>query len=279
MARIGMLTPSSNTVLEPESYALLREIEGVSLHFSRFKVTEIALDRQALGQFDDAPMLDAAELLGHAKVDCITWNGTSAGWLGLDADRALVRRIEERTGIRASTCVLTLFDILRRRGLTRIGLVTPYTEDVQQRIVANFETEGVATVAESHLGIRDNFSFGLVDAETLDRGVRRWREPGPTPSSSCARISAPRGWGQRGKGGLAFPSSTRSQSASTARWRRRGSTPRISPATARCSPIPDQVTSSQLTPISVISVGSPDQGSSRRRIPTSRAWARITMSR
>lgn len=171
MARIGMLTPSSNIVLEPESYALLREIEGVSLHFSRFKVTEIALDRQALGQFDDAPMLDAAELLGHAKVDCITWNGTSAGWLGLDADRALVRRIEERTGIRASTCVLTLFDILRRRGLTRIGLVTPYTEDVQQRIVANFETEGVATVAESHLGIRDNFSFGLVDAETLDRSV------------------------------------------------------------------------------------------------------------
>ena len=114
---------------------------------------------------------------------------------------ALVRRIEERTGIRASTCVLTLFDILRRRGLTRIGLVTPYTEDVQQRIVANFETEGVTTVAESHLGIRDNFSFGLVDAETLDRGVRRWRGPGPTPSSSSARTSAPRGWGRPGRSG------------------------------------------------------------------------------
>ena len=26
MARIGMLTPSSNTVLEPESYALLRDM-------------------------------------------------------------------------------------------------------------------------------------------------------------------------------------------------------------------------------------------------------------
>src|SRR6478609_4497996 len=108
MARIGMLTPSSNTVLEPESYALLRDIDGVSLHFSRFKVTEIALDRQALGQFDDAPMLAAAELLGHAKVDCITWNGTSAGWLGLDADRRLVDDIQTLTGIRATTCILSL---------------------------------------------------------------------------------------------------------------------------------------------------------------------------
>lgn len=211
MARIGMLTPSSNTVLEPESYALLRDVDGVSLHFSRFKVTEIGLDRQALGQFDDAPMLDAAELLAHAKVDCITWNGTSASWLGLDADRALVRRIEERTGIRAATCVLTLFDILRRRGLTRIGLVTPYTEDVQQRIVGNFETEGLTTVAETHLGIRDNFSFGLVDAETLDRSVAEVARARPTPSSSCARTSPARGWVPAGRRGLACPFSIRSR--------------------------------------------------------------------
>jgi maleate isomerase len=171
MARIGMLTPSSNTVLEPVSYALIRDVEDVSLHFSRFRVTEIALDRQALGQFDDEPMLAAADLLAHAKVDVITWNGTSASWLGLAADRRLASAIEQRTGIRAATCVLTLFDILMRCGLRRIGVVSPYTDDVQQRIVTNFAAEGLEMVSERHLGIRDNFAFGMVDAATLDRMV------------------------------------------------------------------------------------------------------------
>jgi maleate isomerase len=172
MTRIGMLTPSSNTVLEPESYALLAdgigERLGVTLHFSRFTVTEIGLDQRALGQFTDAPMLDAAELLAHAKVDCIAWNGTSASWLGFDSDRRLVARIQERTGVRGATCVLTLADVMRRHGMTRIAIVSPYTSDVQDRIVANLAAEGFDTVAERHLGIRDNFAFGLVDARALD---------------------------------------------------------------------------------------------------------------
>ncbi len=171
MTRIGMLTPSSNTVLEPQSQCLVAALPEVSLHFARFRVTEIALDARALGQFDGSPMLAAAELLGHAKVDCITWNGTAAGWMGLDGDRALVAAIEATTGIRATTCVLTLFDLMRRAGLSRIGLVTPYTTDVRDRIVANFAREGVSIVAESGLDIRDNFTFGTVTGDTLDAQV------------------------------------------------------------------------------------------------------------
>lgn len=167
MHRIGMLTPSSNTVLEPVSVALLAGVESVTLHFSRFRVTEIALDAAARDQFDDSPMLGAAELLSHAKVDCITWNGTSSSWLGFEADRRLIQRIHERTGIRASTCVLALADILHRHKLARIALVTPYTSDVQARIVTTYAAEGFEIVAERHLGIRDNHAFGLVDGATL----------------------------------------------------------------------------------------------------------------
>ena len=40
---LGMLTPSSNTVLEPVTQAMLAGLPEVSVHFSRFRVTEIAL--------------------------------------------------------------------------------------------------------------------------------------------------------------------------------------------------------------------------------------------
>lgn len=166
-----MLTPSSNTVLEPVTSAMLAGVAGISAHFSRFKVTEIALDQKALAQFDDSEILRAAELLAHAKVDVIAWNGTSASWLGIERDRALAERITAATGIRASTCILALVDILKRIGATSQGLVSPYTDDVQARIVATFTAAGIACPAERHLGIRDNFSFGTVEEAVIDKMI------------------------------------------------------------------------------------------------------------
>jgi maleate isomerase len=164
---LGMLTPSSNTVLEPVTAAMLAGIPDVTAHFSRFKVTEIALSGPALAQFDDKEILGAAELLAHAKVNVIAWNGTSSGWLGFERDVRLCERITAATGIPACTAMLALNEILEKTGARRIGFVTPYLDDVQARINANYENAGFRVVAERHLGMRDNFSFSTVTAAQM----------------------------------------------------------------------------------------------------------------
>ncbi len=170
--RLGMLTPSSNTTLEPVTTAMLAALPSVSAHFSRFRVTEIALTGDALAQFDDRPILAAAELLAHAKVDVIAWNGTSSGWLGFEADLRLCERIEATTGIPASTSMLALNEALQATGVKRLGLVTPYIEAVQQRILANYAAIGFTCPAEKHLGIQDNFAFSQVSDATLGEMIR-----------------------------------------------------------------------------------------------------------
>lgn len=165
--RLGVLTPSSNTALEPLTSAIVATVPGASAHFSRFTVTQIALDAQALGQFDDSKILAAAELLADAKVDAIGWSGTSSGWLGFDADRRLVERIRERTGIPATTAVLALNELLALKSLRRLALVTPYTEDVQRRIMQNYAALDIEVVAERHLGIRVNHDFAGVTPAQL----------------------------------------------------------------------------------------------------------------
>lgn len=165
--RLGVLTPSSNTALEPLTSAIVAALPGASAHFSRFRVTEIALDAAALGQFDDSKILAAAELLADAEVDVIGWSGTAAGWLGFDRDRQLVQRIRERTGIPATTAVLALNELMALKRVQRLALVTPYTEDVQQRIVANYAQIGIEVVAERHLGIRVNHAFAGVAPQRL----------------------------------------------------------------------------------------------------------------
>ena len=179
MPRLGILTPSSNTVLEPLTVAMLAGFTHTTAHFARFKVTEIALSAAALGQFDDAEILRAAELLAHARVDTIAWSGTSSSWLGFARDETLCARIAAATGIAASTAVLALNEILARTGVRRLGLVTPYHDDVQAKIVANYAAAGIMVSAEQHLGITDNYSFAEVDGTTIERLIRSVGESAP----------------------------------------------------------------------------------------------------
>lgn len=166
---LGMLTPSSNTVLEPVTSAMLSGLPEVSAHFGRFTVKEISLRAAALDQFTDAPFLDAARLLADAKLNVIGWNGTSAGWLGFDADVKLCQTIEAETGIPACTSMLALNEILETTGRKRFAIVSPYLDEIQERMVANYNAAGFEVVAERHLNDRGNFSFSEITEERIER--------------------------------------------------------------------------------------------------------------
>lgn len=169
---LGVLTPSSNTVLEPITSAMLAQLDDVTAHFARFRVKEITLQNNARGQFDTAPILAAAELLADAKVDSIVWSGTSSGWLGFETDEALCRAITQTTGIPAGSSVLALNDAFTRNAVRRYGLVTPYLDDVQSAIIANYAAAGFECVAEGHSGDRDNFSFSRHSETAIARMIR-----------------------------------------------------------------------------------------------------------
>lgn len=190
--RIGMLTPSSNIVLEPATAAMLAQVPGVSAHFSRFRVTAIDLGDAALGQFETAPILAAADLLADARVDAICWNGTSGSWLGLDRDQALCDTITARTGVPATTATLALRDALACLAATRIGLVTPYLGDVQSAIVARFASVGIDVVDERHLDDPGNFSFAEHASDTVARLVRE--AAGSRPQAIAIHCTNFRGW-------------------------------------------------------------------------------------
>jgi len=170
--RLGVLTPSSNTVLEPLTLAMIADLPGVTAHFSRFRVTEIGLTAPGLQQFEHSEIVRAGELLADARVHVIAWSGTSASWLGFERDEELCRRIEDRSGIPACTSVLAFREIFERTSVRRVGLVTPYLDDVQQRIISNWDGAGFHCTAERHLGLSDNYSFAEVPEATIADMVR-----------------------------------------------------------------------------------------------------------
>ena len=167
--RLGMLTPSSNTVLEPLTAAMLADLPDASAHFARFRVLKISMEDDALSQFTNEPMLAAAELLAAAQVQSICWNGTSSGWLGFDSVRSLISEIEARTGVKACSSILAMNELLEKLGAKRVAFVTPYLDEIQTRILANYRAEGFEIAGEKHLGDPGNFSFATYsEADILE---------------------------------------------------------------------------------------------------------------
>ncbi len=178
--RIGMLTPSSNTVLEPYTSAMFAALGGeASAHFGRFRVVEISMSEASQSQFIMEPILEAAERLAEANPHLIAWNGTSASWLGLEKDRALCAAITERTGVPATSTMLAYDALLRHMGITRLGLVTPYMGEIQERIVANYDAQGIQVVAERRLEDKGNYSFATYPPEQVGSLIETVAESRP----------------------------------------------------------------------------------------------------
>jgi maleate isomerase len=165
-----MITPSSNTVVEPLTSAMTAHLlDDLSVHYARIPVTRIALDQGSLDQFERDAMLNAARLLADAKVDVICWNGTSGAWKGTAADEEICAAITAETGIPATTGTLAQVEAFRAHGIKKYALAVPYTKDVHDAIVPVYAGEGFECVNSAYLGISTNFAFAEIDLATLRR--------------------------------------------------------------------------------------------------------------
>lgn len=176
--KIGHITPSSNTVLEPLTGLISRAVDDrVSHHFTRLKVEAISLEQRHTEQFAPQAMLAAADLLNDAAVDAIVWNGTSGAWNGVDADREICALISERTGVPSSTSTLAQLEVMARCGFERCGLAVPYTDDVTARITEVYSGAGVQIVAVANAGVSGNREMALVSEDKLRTLLREADSP------------------------------------------------------------------------------------------------------
>jgi maleate isomerase len=162
---IGTITPSGNTVVERVTLGIVSDLPEVSAHFSRtpvFGSSDPSPDRYASEGF-----LAAARLLAHAALNVLVWNGSKGAGIGFDHDRALVAQIEEQTHVRTTTSILGLEALLKANGLTRVGIVTPYSADGQRKTLDCLAREGYEVVADACAGLSDNLSYASVPLDHI----------------------------------------------------------------------------------------------------------------
>ena len=162
--RIGLIVPSSNTVMEPDFH---RRFSGTAVvSTTRMFLEQVTPEAEIRMLADDLPR--AAELIRTTAPDTVIFGCTSAGSLeGLAHDEQIRRTIENASGARTVTVLDAVMTELRRLNPRRVAVFTPYMEDLTNR-VARCVAEGGYQISQSAgMGIQQNLDIGRVTPEEI----------------------------------------------------------------------------------------------------------------
>ena len=182
--RIGLLVPSSNTTMEPDFYSMAPM--GVTIHTARMRLSRVTPEALILMAEDTER---ASGLLADAGVDVIVYGCTTGSLVGgVEWEEGLVGRIEEETGIPAVSTSSAVVDALRSLEARRIGVATPYSEELNGLEESFLEDLGFRVTEIHGLGLLDNLDIGRVHRGTLEKLVRSVAEEADAVFVSCTNL-------------------------------------------------------------------------------------------
>ena len=147
IARIGLVTPSTNTITAPEWQRVLPP--GISLQVARARLYGATSDDSYRAMAASAA--EAAEDLGTAEVDVVSFCCTSGTFV---CDRhAIAKELAARAGCPANTASEAVLAALKELEVRKVALATPYVEFVNEAEVAMLREEGFEVTKVYGLGL------------------------------------------------------------------------------------------------------------------------------
>lgn len=162
--RLGLVVPSSNTVVEPDFGAHMPPEIGV--HTARMHLSEATPEDERVMLEVHAPQ--AAQDLGTLKPDVVVFACTSAGAiLGTDGEARLEQDLAAATGATIVSTNAAVAKALRARGARRVAVLSPYVEALNEAIAATLTARGFEVTQIDGLGITENFAIAEVEPAAI----------------------------------------------------------------------------------------------------------------
>lgn len=163
-AALGLVALASDSVIEPELTTFLPH-DGISLYVSRIPVLKKAGVKklQAMeAQIPDA----AARILPDEELDAIGFGCTSGSMIiGPEGVAAAVNG--SRPGVPVTNPVSAALKGLRTLGLRRIALITPYVDEVNEKVGAFVTSQGFEVVTKGSFKQPGDYWISRVPPEAI----------------------------------------------------------------------------------------------------------------
>jgi maleate cis-trans isomerase len=171
--RFGLLTPSSNTIQEPEFSAVLPPT--VSLHTGRVAYRNIDAETQLRCVQE---LESESRKLADAEVDVIVFAATAPTLAkGKGYDRELIKRMEDASGRPATTSATAFVDALMQLGISKIAIGAPWSKAMDKPMVDFMEASGFKVVHSEVVGFVASIELGRVPPQTAYELGRRADRP------------------------------------------------------------------------------------------------------
>jgi maleate isomerase len=162
--RIGLIVPSSNTVMEQDFHRHIG-IAGV-VSTTRIFLEDVTREAEVRMLEEDLPQ--AVERIRTTAPDVVVFGCTSAGALGkLSHDDGIAAMIAEKTGARAVTVLRAVLMRLGSIAPRKIAVFTPYIEDLTNSIARSLAEAGYPAIKAAGMGIKANLEIGRVTPEEI----------------------------------------------------------------------------------------------------------------
>lgn len=167
-AKIGLVVPANNSVIEPELWSVLPQ--GVAAYATRI-LARGNLTRDAVRKMETQVDRAVEELAATgvdviAYADMVTTFIMERGW-----NESKVAEISQRTGVPCVSAWTALRDALRALRVRRFALGTPYPTSIHAAARPFFEAQGFEVLADATLDILAMRDVPKIDAATLERFV------------------------------------------------------------------------------------------------------------
>lgn len=172
-ARLGVILPSINTVVEPWYNATVPA--GVSVHAARmFMAPDLTPERVI--EMDNTEGLSAVRQIASCRPAAIGYCCTASSVIqGADYDCTLRAEIERVSGGKATTATHAILAGLAKLGARKVSIVSPYTDEVDATEHRFFSDAGLDVVSGANLGIRGTFELAKPTPEELYQlALRGW---------------------------------------------------------------------------------------------------------
>ncbi len=173
-AKIGLVIPSNNTVVEPELWAM--RPPGVTVHGNR--ILSRGNTPEAIVEMEKSTARAVEELrAGQMTVIAYACLATSLV-KGMEWTRGVAERIAADTGIPAFTAAAATFEAARALGARRVAVATPYPDHIQALLPAFVAQTGLELAATRNLGVRNSLELWKIPGEEIRAFARSVDVPG-----------------------------------------------------------------------------------------------------
>jgi maleate isomerase len=160
-ARLGRINPSPETVGDEEWRRLCPD--GVMVVSTRMYIDKV--DPEGLTAMV-TNVERAAKELASARAGAILMAGTAGafnGGAGFDVE--LARRIQQASGVQATTTMTAVLDALRTLGIGKLAVATSYIAPVDAALAEALEQEGLRVQAIEGMGVLRSIDMGDLKPE------------------------------------------------------------------------------------------------------------------